>query len=246
MGKFNKTFWLILTLTLLALIVVSFLIIKPLVVNILAKYHKLQATNKELDSVNQEKDILTRYNRTKNEIDSLNNMVLTFLPEDKDSGDFVVQIDKIASQTNQNQTEITVKDGTKTQTADQDTNSTNAKTSSTASTKQTQNITVQELNFTITQNGSFTDLTGFLKNLEKASRLNSLKTIKITKQLDDSLVTSIEGSIYYKPNLTILDIVTNLEISTSDKININSLEHFGDIINSSPNQTGKQDPFSPL
>lgn len=244
MNRFNSTFYLIAGVSLLILLLVIFLIVRPVVFGIWENYQKAKTAQEELNLLELERETLLDLQKSKKETDDLYNKIATFLPEKINGGDFVVQLENIANQNNQNQTEIKIKEEKSKQKtiAEQ-------KTTTNETVKGTQEETIQERVFTLTQTGFFPDLVNFLKNLEQSSRLNTLEKLSITREENNSLTIEIEGLIYYKPGITIQDTLASLQITPQEEKEIMDLEHFGEIISIKSMddvQGGRSDPFAPF
>ena len=236
MGKYDHKFWTILILSIIGLVAICCFVIKPVIFDIAEKYIKINDQQKELNALEEEKNTDIELKNNQEKITGMFNKVGTFMPVKLDSGDFVVQIENIAKNTNQNQTDIIIKNSSDSQTASSDDSA--AKSSKAGAGKSEP----KEANFVITQKGTFPDLINFMQNMEKMSRIYTLQGLSLTMGTDNTLETKISGTIYYKPDVTAK--ISSYILSPAEEKKINDLEHFGEII--TPENTassGRTDPF---
>ena len=192
----------------------------------------------ELKEIEQQRDILLKFRSDKTELNSIYEKMNTYLPKDVNGGDFVTQLEALAGQTNQNQTEISLKIK-KTKTAEDETAAAKKNTAAAP----VSSGAIKENDFSLSQTGNFPDLLKFVQGMEIMSRLNTFKNLSLILSTDNVLTTKIDGVIYYKAEITIEDVLANLTITDKDKEKVNDLEHFGEIITSSQT-SGRSDPFA--
>lgn len=240
MPKFDKNFYTIITVAILLFIAVNYFITKPLVYDIVSKYKTLSQKDQELADLQEEMNSDIKLSQNKNVINSMFDKMALFLPENIASGDFVAQIEEIANITNQNLTDITIKQDNQKKTTTDDTETT-AKTAASASTADGSSANLKQNNFSITESSSFPDLVAFITNMQKMDRLHSIQSLAININSDNSLETKIDGAIYYKPKI---NFTGSAVLTAKDEQEVNSINHYGEIIMLSPaSSQGRGNPF---
>ena len=239
MTRHSKKFWEIVVISLLMLILIALFVIRPIVNEIINKSVALEKKTYDLENVKKEQINELTLLKNKQKIDDMYNLAFSYLPEDINSGDFVVQIEAIENITDQNQQELSFKKNTK-QTGEETENK--AQNSETA----TENSPgLDKIGFLLIQDGAFPDLINFFKNIEDMSRYYTINAISVVTNIGEGTVnTKIEGNIYYKPSITYQGDAVSL--TENEEATIYSLKHFGNFITSStgiPFNSDRIDPF---
>lgn len=243
MPKYDKNFYTILAISIVVFVVVTYFVAKPIVVDILAKYQTLSQKDQELTALEEEKNADIKLSQNRNIINGMYQKMLLFLPENLASGDFIAQIEEMAIAANQNLINVVIKPELQNQPAQEETTTaskTTAQKSAPAASKISA-ITLKQNTFSLSEIGSFPDLVSFMENMQIMDRLHSLQNISLAINPDNSLETKIEGTIYYKPQVSFSG---DAKLTPSDENKINDLYHFGEIITpASAATSGRTNPF---
>lgn len=241
MPKFDKNFYTIITVAILLFIAVNYFITKPLVYDIVSKYKTISQKDQELADLQEEMNSDIKLSQNKNVINNMFDKMALFLPENIASGDFVAQIEEIANITNQNLTDITIKQDSQKKTTADDTETTTKTTASAPAATNESSANLKQNNFSITESSSFPDLVAFITNMQKMDRLHSIQSLAININSDNSLETKIDGAIYYKPKI---NFTGSAVLTAKDEQEVNNINHYGEIIMPSPaSSQGRANPF---
>jgi hypothetical protein len=242
MPKFDKNFYTIITIAIILFVAINYFVTKPIIYDIVSKYKTISQKDQELVNLQEEMNSDIKLSQNKNIINDMYYKMALFLPENIASGDFVSQVEEMANLTNQNLTDITIKQKEQKTTTDETDSTTNKTTSSTSSSAADQSSSnLKQNNFSITESGSFPDLINFMSSMQKMDRLHSIQSMALNINSDNSLETKLDGTIYYKPQIT---FTGNAVLSSKDEQDVNNINHYGEIIiPSSTSSQGRANPF---
>jgi Tfp pilus assembly protein PilO len=153
-----------------------------------------QNLDKKVDILNLEKEKANMDNLKKDEkeAESLSSILVAMLPDKKEAGTFIIEVEALAKSTNVSFTEIKFSEEKKTTAPASTTDETSKKNVKAATTSK-----FKELTFEMTAAGNYPDLMNFLRGLEKIKRAILIDKFDLSSNKDTVQVSS-KGKIYYK------------------------------------------------
>lgn len=216
---------LIFGLTFIIILAISFFIIKPPAKAIWKTWKDLKQSQEELKKSEERNTITADLDKNKDEINRIATIAEKYIPKDSESGDLILELAAIANNYNLKVEKTSLeKAQSTTQESTDDTSSTESikktpspqpSTSSSASSSSVQNV-----DFSMSLSGSFTDYLNFLKNVETSTRLIVIKsmTVQMGQEEASPVTFQLVGTAFYKPKVTIADSIDNIKVS-QDTIN---------------------------
>jgi len=214
---------LIFGLTFIIILAISFFIIKPPAKAIWKTWKDLKQSQEELKKSEERNTITADLDKNKDEISRIATIAEKYIPQDSESGDLILELAAIANnynlkveKTSLEKAQSTAKESTdETAETTKKTAQPQPSTSTSASSSSVQNV-----DFTMSLSGSFTDYLNFLKNVETSTRLIVIKsmTVQMGQEEASPVTFQLVGTAFYKPKVTIADSIDNIKVS-QDTIN---------------------------
>lgn len=149
----------------------------------------------EVSNLEQEKANINSLKKEEKQTEKLSNTLSSMLPGKKEAGEFMIEIEALAI--NSNVTFADIKFSEEKKTAPPAASSSDESTSKKSTVKGTSTEKFKEMIFEITTKGSYQDIMNFLKGLEKINRAITLEKCDLseTKRI---IQASIKGKAYYQ------------------------------------------------
>jgi len=198
----NKKILIIILISLGVFAVLSYFVYFPQLQDILSLQQSYLQKKQDLQVLQDKKANLNSLKDQEKEINDFLEKMTKYLPETKSSGDFLVEIEGLASATGNNIIDIAFseeKKKTTTTTQTSDTTSTASPSPSPASqTTQTGTTTsLKSIDFEIKIEGAYQSIINFIAGLKTLNRYNAVETVNL-ELTNETIQSLIKGKIYYK------------------------------------------------
>lgn len=193
MKRFKNIIYLLVTLVTIGLLV--YFVYLPQIKAILLILAQNSIKQDQILSLEKEKTALTNLKQEEKEAESLVNILTTLVPEKKDTGGFIIEIEALANSTGVSLNDLKFsqekKAATQSTPSEETGKKSNVKGVSDSSAK------FKELIYEITVKGDYSAVISFLKGLEKINRAISIEKADLSS-VQNTVQASIKGKIYYK------------------------------------------------
>ena len=192
----KKIIYLILAVIIVGLLI--YFVFIPQVRDTTLLWTKNSIKQDQVSSLGQEKSQLNNLKSEKKDAENLADALSAILPEKKDTGRFITDVEALAKNTNTNLGDIKFtpeKITTQTNSSSDDTGSKTKNSSVKAASTSTAKFKTLIVEMTV--NGNYPDVINFLKGLEKINRAITLEKVDLSS-VQNVIQASIKGKIYYK------------------------------------------------
>ncbi|OGD57140.1 hypothetical protein A2V71_01755 [Candidatus Berkelbacteria bacterium RBG_13_40_8] len=240
----NKTSWIFVIVTTVIIGLIGFFYLRPIVASCLQIYLNTQTAKKDLTDASKKKEVLENLTKN-NQLTNLYDIASKYIPESSNSGELVIELTAMATQSNLSVGQVSLEDKKDTKTGGEETSgtSTDNKAETNATSSASSPSGTNEVNFSLKVNGTFPDFVNFLKNTETSSRLISI-TSMILAQEQDKFTAQLVGKAFWQKGASLENILANIEISQETINKFQNLKTYGTPINL-PTESGfgRTDPF---
>lgn len=248
----NRTFWLFITLTILVLAFISFFLGIPAIKKINRTFGEINQKKQEITKAQEKLTALRELKTKEQNLNELSSLAQNYIPQSKREGDFIIDLEKIAqdSQVIINSTTVVESAEKKAQnktTQEEDTTAkkTTKEQKTAATTAEQKTTAVAQTKITANLTSNFRSLLNLLFNLERGRRLSSFESLTINRDEEGILSSKIEGAIYHKAKVTTQPTLENIKISPEVENKLKNLGQFGEYINlQNEGGFGRDDPFA--
>jgi len=215
---------LIIGLTMIIILGISFFIIKPPATDIWKAWQNLKRSGEELKQSEERNKITADLKQNKDEITRIATIAEKYIPKESESGDLVLELTAIANNYNLKVEKTSLEKSQTTKEASDETTDTTNKTKTAqpqpSASASASSGSVQNIDFTMSLSGGFIDYLNFLKNVETSTRLIIVKsmTIQMSKEEGGPVTFQLVGTAFSKPKVTVADNLDNIKVS-KDTIN---------------------------
>jgi len=242
--------FLIVGITFIIILGITFLIIKPPATTILKAWQDLKHSEEELKQSEERNKITADLKQNKDEISRIATIVEKYIPQDSESGELILELSAIANTYNLKVEKTSLEKSQTTQPSPEETTSTTNKqktsTPQPSASPSASSGSVQNVDFTMSLSGSFTDYLEFLKNVEASTRLIVIKSMTMQMGQDQTSPVTFQlvGTAFYKPTVTIADNLDNIKVSQETINTFLNLKTYAQPINL-PQESGfgRTNPF---
>lgn len=186
---------------LLIYVCLFYIALKPKLNSIKDQYKTLITNQNQLASFIAQKENLAKLQKDEERIDKALNLAQNIIPKQKQTSDFLIQIEAAARQTGLDLKSVNIQETTTSKPKKEEEEETTTKSKSTETTKEekTQKKSpYQAVGFSITTEGDFKHFLDFLTLTESLARYTALTNISITSSQNNNLQIKIDGEVYYK------------------------------------------------
>jgi Tfp pilus assembly protein PilO len=184
----------------LAIIVIGVLIYFvyiPQIKGSLLIWTKNAIKQEQVASLEKEKSDLNNLKSQEKDVENMINALVALVPEKKDAGSFIIEIEALAAATGVNVSDIKFSQTAKTPT--QQSTSTDTSTGKTSTVKGVSDSSAKfkELIYEMTAKGDYSQVINFLKGLEKMKRATTIEKADLNG-IQSTIQANFKGKIYYK------------------------------------------------
>jgi len=240
---------LIISLTIIIILGIIFLFIKSPATTILKAWQDLKHSEQDLKQSEERNKITADLKQKKDEINRIATIAEKYIPKDSESGDLILELTTIANNYNLKVEKTSLEKSQTTKESSEETTSTTNKEKSTPQPSTSPSASsggVQNVDFTMSLSGSFTDYLEFLKNVETSTRLIVIKsmTIQMGQEEGKPVTFQLVGTAFYKLKVTIADNLDNIKVSQETINTFLNLKTYAQPINL-PQESGfgRTNPF---
>lgn len=150
----------------------------------------------EIQTLEKKKAALPELKKEEAEAEELTKSLSSLLPDKKESGRFIIQVEALANLRSVNLADIKFSEEKKT-TAGTSSDTDTTKNSKVKAAQTSSSSKPKELTFEMTLKGGYTQLMAFLKSLEKLNRAISIEKADFS-EVQGVVQASLKGKVYYK------------------------------------------------
>jgi Tfp pilus assembly protein PilO len=172
-------------------------IAKPRFSTFKQRYKELSETQTKLASLTAKKENLIKLKKDETRIENALKIAENILPDQKQTAQFLVQLEAASSETGNTLKSINISEGSKKKETSKEEEGLEEKKTK-EEVKPSTPAPYQTINFSINLNGNFKQLLDFLTISESLARFVSFPSLTITSGPDNLIETKLEGEIYYK------------------------------------------------
>ncbi|MCX6811582.1 MAG: GspMb/PilO family protein [Candidatus Berkelbacteria bacterium] len=194
MKKYKTIIYIVLAVIVVGLLI--YFVFIPQINSILLIWTKNSIKQNQISTLQKEKADLDKLKQEEVNAENLSNALIVILPDKKDTGRFIINVEALAKNTNTDFSDIKFSEEKKTTQASTSSEDTSTKKSNVKAVN-TSTSKFKELTVEMTVKGSYTDVINFLKGLEKINRAISIEKADLSQVLN-VIQASIKGKIYYK------------------------------------------------
>lgn len=193
MKKYKKIIFLLAVLVVIGLLV--YFVYLPQVKASLFILTQNSVKQDQISSLEKEKSALSNLKTEAKEAEDLANILLTLVPEKKEDGYFMIEIEALANSTSVGLSDLKFSQEKKatTQSSSTEEKSTTSKVKAASDSA----IKFKELTYEMTAKGAYPQIINFLKGLEKINRAITIEKADLSSA-QNIVQASIKGKIYYK------------------------------------------------
>lgn len=240
----------IIIITIILSIGIAYFLIRPVILSILSSWQNLAQAKANLILVQEKKTVLEEM-KNNDDINKVYVISEKYIPIAENAGQLIIDLTAMAQACNLQIKETTLQktsESTASKPQESDTQ-TQKPSSTTPAPAETPKEELQKINFTMQLTGNFPDFLNFLKTVESNTRLITISSISAQSQAasdtqPSSFSAQINGSAYYKKDVTLEDSIDNIKISSETLQKFLDLKTYGLPIDiPSESGFGRPNPF---
>ena len=193
MKKYKKLIYIVIAIIVVAVLI--YFVFIPQIESSFVLWVKNTVKKEEVKILEQKKANINSLKQEEKQTEELSNALSSMLPDKKEAGEFIIEIEALAISTNV--TFVDVKFSEEKKTPSSSSSSSEDTTASKSTVKGTSTEKFKEMTFEMSVKGSYADVINFLKGLEKINRAITIEKCDLS-ETKGVIQANIKGKAYYK------------------------------------------------
>ncbi len=195
MKKYKKIIYIIIAI--IATAVLIYFVFIPQIQSSFVLWVINAAKKEEISNLEQKKANINSLKQEEKQTEELANALSSMLPNKKEAGEFIIEIEALAANTNVAFVDIKFSEEKKIAPSSSSSSSSEDTTAAKSTVKGTSTEKFKEMTFEMSAKGNYADIMNFLKGLEKINRAITIEKCDLS-ETKGTIQANIKGKAYYK------------------------------------------------